>query len=171
MAQKLTGRIQISNDTRILFNVLESRIVKGGEDVIPYKDLTAAIGDRDVQTEARGILNTARKRLNREYGVLTTVVTNVGIQRTSDVSAYLASTTTKIGCMARRRTQDAVCALSSPDVSNEQRVGAYVEMAILGGIELLTKPKAHKQIEGKIDIAAPKELPTVEALRAQFVKE
>ncbi len=171
MAQKLTGRIQISNDTRILYNTLEFRMVKGGEDFVAYKDLTAAIGGRDVQGEARGILNTARKRLNREHGVLTTVVTNLGVQRTTDVTAYVASTKTRIGRLARRTTQDAVCALSANNISNEQRVGAYVELSLMGGIEMLTKPKARKQIEGKIDAAAPKELPTVETLKAQFVKE
>jgi hypothetical protein len=71
---------ELSIDTQTLERLLASA---GIGDIVPYADLSTAIG-RDVQADARGCLNTARKRLHKHSRVVFGVVTNVGIKRLND---------------------------------------------------------------------------------------
>lgn len=162
------GRLEMHQDTRLLIAYLTQRFVKEGQGFVSYAELTAALGGRDVQKEARGLLMTARRTVNREHGVLLEAVSNEGLSRQRDVAAYLDKGKRRIGRAARRQSAAAICALDSNGIDNEARTKACLELSLLGAIAMLTQPKARKQIEGKIEASAPKELPTAETLRAQF---
>lgn len=170
MAKQLMGRLEMHQDTRLLIAYLTERFVKEGKDFVAYADLTAALGGRDVQHEARGLLMTARRHLNREHGLILVAVPNEGLGRESDVAAYLDKGKRQIGRAARKRSTEALNAIDNDAIDNEMRKRACMELSLLGAIAMLTLPKARKQIEHKIQADAPKELPTADTLRAQFEK-
>lgn len=165
---KPMGRLEMHNDTRILIAYLVERVVKEGKDFVSYGELTAAIGGRDVQKEARGLLGTARKILNSEQGVLLEALANEGLVRQRDVGQYLGKVKKHIGRCASRSTAQALSALAADGLDNEGRKKACLELSLLGTIRMMTQPKALKQIEGLVSPDAPKELPTADTLRAQF---
>ena len=170
MTKQLMRRLEMHQDTRLLIAYLTERFVKEQADFVAYADLTAALGGRDVQKEARGILTTARHSLNRDHQIILEAVSNEGLRREKDVPAYLAKGRQRLGRAARRRSKAALNALDGNNIDNEGRKQACMELSVLGAIFMLTQPKALRQIEGKVDAAAPKELPTADTLRAQFEK-
>jgi hypothetical protein len=52
---------EMSTDARVLYNVIVKGFTKDGRDFLGYPELSAVIGGRDVQKEARGLLQTARR--------------------------------------------------------------------------------------------------------------
>lgn len=168
MAKQLMGRLEMHADTRLLIAYLRERFVKAANDFVSYADLTAAIGGRDVQKEARGLLMTARKHLNHNDGVLLIAIHGEGLSREMKIGAYLDHHKRRIGRQARQKAANAVAALELDGVTNEERRSACLELSMLSAIAALTQPKARKQIEGRINANNPKELPTAETLMAQF---
>lgn len=170
MQRKMMGRLEMHGDTRLLIAYLTERFVKEKADFSAYRDLSAAIGGRDVQKEARSLLASARRHLVHEHGILLVAVPKEGLRRERDVGEYLAGTKKHIGRVARRKLGHAAAALEGDGVTNEERIKACMEASLLGAILRFTEPKARKLIEGKIEASAPKELPTAETIRAQFEK-
>lgn len=168
--KKLMGRLEMHADTRILLAYLRERFVKEKEEFVAYVDLTAAIGGRDVQKEARGLLGTARRHLWKEDGVVLRALSNEGLERESKMSEFRDRKTAQHGRLARRSSAQMASWLERTDVSNEDRKDGMVGLAVWSAISHFATPKARRAIEGKIDSAAPKELPTAETLRAQFEK-
>lgn len=170
MAKQLMGRLEMHQDTRLLIAYLTERFVKEGKDFVSYADLTAAIGGRDVQREARGLLTTARKHLNREHGIILEAVPNEGMRRERDIPVWLGKGRKQMGRAARKRSATALNALADNSLDNAAKKRACMELSLLGAIAMLTQPKALKQIEAKVDTSSPKELPTADTLKAQFDK-
>ena len=168
MAKSPMGRLEMHADTRILIAFLRSKFVAAKSDFVSYADLTAAIGGRNVQTEARGLLATARRTINREDGVLLIAIQGEGIARETDLPAYLDKTKRHLGRLCRRRSDSAMNVLARNGVDNEQKLKAYADLSLLGAMQVLTQPKARRCIEAAMDTQLPALLPTTTALRAQF---
>jgi len=155
---------EMSTDARILYNVLEQRIVKGGEEQIAYDDLSRAIG-RDVRTVGRGVLLTARRNIERDHSIVLECVTKEGVRRTTALSGVLSGTTRRIGKLARRNTARVINAATKADMPNDERVQVATEASILGAIAQFAKPKSRRLIEAKVRENKAAELPTAETLR------
>lgn len=168
MAKKPMGRLEMHQDTRLLLAHLVQRFVRDGAEFVSWGELTAAIGGRSVQREARGLLMTARRQLNRDEGILLEALPGEGLSRQRDIGEYLDKAKRAIGRAARKKSNAALAALDTNGIDNESRKRACLELSLLGAITMLTQPKARKQIEGKVAAESPKELPTADTLRAQF---
>lgn len=156
---------EMSSDRRILYNVIESHMVKGGEDFISYADLSKAIGGRDVQGEARGLLIGARKDVERDHGLLIEVVASEGLKRTKEVNGVLERQIRHVGRTTRRQIRRAVNAMSTNGITNDEKILVNTNLSRLGVIEQFTHPKAAKAIEAKVRANEAKELPFAETLR------
>lgn len=159
-----------STDRKILGNYLAKRLVKDEEDFVSYAELSAAIGGRDVQGKARGLLGGARKDLMREHHILTTAVRGEGIRRSVDPAGCVDARVRHIHRTASRGVREATSVLQgNPD--NEQRHALLTKVAQLSAIGQFTTTAATRQISGKISREHPEALallPTLDAVRAQF---
>ncbi len=155
---------EISTDARILINVLEKRMIKEGDEFVSYEDLSKAIG-RDVRNGARGILQTARRHIQGDHGVIIRSVRGEGIKKTSDYAGVMDSTSKGISRKAKRTMKEVVNAVAGKELSNEQQIGVNARLSQLGAIMLFSKPKATKKLESAVTQNANNELPTAETLK------
>jgi hypothetical protein len=108
-------------------------------DIITYSALSSATG-RDIGGRDRHILQSARKRLERE-SIVFVVETGKGVRRATDSQIATLSTevpidkTRRIGKTAKKRQR----AVNVQNLSQEQRATFYVGRAILGTIEQATR--------------------------------
>ena len=162
-----------STDRLILANMLKKIFDEDGKDFISYADLSHAIGGRNVQGEARGLLNGARNDFTRDHHRITVAVRSQGIRCSADPAGCLQAHVAHIRRTARKSVKQAGYALSHTGLDNAQKCGLLTHVAQLGAITQFAGDKARKQIAGKIDQAAPERLallPTLDAVRTQFAK-
>jgi len=151
---------ELHTDTRILYNTLESKIIKEGNDSVSYDELSKAIG-RDVRQEARGLLNTARKHIEREHHITLEVVRNEGIKKTTDYCGLMEKTTGHIGKQGRRTVSRVLNAINGQQLNS----ATAARLSQLGAINLFTRPKTVKRLEEHISSHERKELATAETLK------
>ena len=154
---------ELHTDTRILINVLESNLVKGGKDTVSYQELSAAIA-RNVQNGARGLLNTARKHIEQEHGITLVCIKGQGVKKTNDLTGLLDQTTHHISRTSRKSVKRVLNAMPNIELSNTDRTAINARLSQLGAISMFAKPSSTKVIEGKV-AELQKELPTAETLR------
>ena len=170
-ATKKQPNFEPSTDRLILGNFLTVKFDKGKMDFLSYAELSQAIGGRDVQHEARGLLNGARADFTRDHHRLTVVVRNEGIRVSSDPAGVLQARVHHIRRVARKSAKQAGHVLSNETLDAAQKRGILTHTAQLGAIMQFAGTTAQKQIEGRIDQSAPQRLallPTIDAVRAQF---
>jgi len=147
--------IEMNADTRMLIDLL--RTISPGA-VVTYLELSGHI-ERNVQTVARGSLNTARKTLRKE-GVLFDVIRGVGLRRMLPdeiAKGVPAKYIKKIGNASKRCLQDLHVAAQA-DLDNESRVKLNAGIAMFGTIRECVKPKQIKKLEKAIKENNNKEL-------------
>lgn len=117
-----------------------------GKELITYAAIATATG-RDIAGDDRYILQSARRRLERE-GIIFVVETGKGIRRAKDAEIATLSTdapisrTRKIAKTAKKRQR----AVNVQNLSNEQRAAFYVGRAVLGAIEQATRKAFSNQV-------------------------
>lgn len=156
---------EISVDAQHLAKRLET--VKPGE-VVGYQELSALI-KRDVQGVAAGILNTARKLIQREQRAVFASVRGVGLKRLDDAGIVSQGQAAVAGIhrAARRNSRKLGCA-EYERLSASDRVKFNASACLLGTLELATKPSRIKSLSSAVESAA-KQLPTADVL-ALFAK-
>ena len=158
---------EMSGDTRILINYITKRMIKDGEESISYADLCSAIGGRDVQNDARGILATARKHVEDENNILIETVSTVGIKKSKQYVGVLAFATKQVRRLSGKAVRRVAHAVADKyaDLSNEEKIGIGAYMSGLAAIRLCGEAKNIRKIEGRLKETSTKELPTAETLR------
>ena len=156
---------EMSGDTRILINYITAKLVKDGEESISYADLCSAIGGRDVQNDARGILATARKHVEDENNILIETVSTVGIKKSKQYVGVLAFATKQVRRLSGKAVRRVANAVADKDLSNDERIGVGAYMSGLAAIRLCGEAKNIRKIEGRLKETSTKELPTAETLR------
>lgn len=134
------------------------RRVKEGE-VISYDQLAVDVGVSNVKRrEIPGgkigfdSLMTARRNLLKE-GVFFEVIRGYGLRRLSPSEIARGEgpkTVQKIQRVAKRGMRIVKIALTSNEISNEDRIRANTDAAVLGALILFTNPEKAKKIEGAI---------------------
>jgi len=154
---------EVSIDTQTLERMLEATAVG---DVVPYARLSEAIG-RDVQTEARHHLNSARERLRRLREMVFEPVVNVGMKRLDDVGIVGLGRVyrNRARNLARRGRKKLVCVQDFTALPNELRIEHNTAMAQLGAVAHFTGEKTTKKIAGTM-VANQKTLPLKACLEA-----
>lgn len=110
--------------------------------------LSELIG-RNVQTEARGVLNSALRCLERDYQMFFSCVRGEGWMRITEsehLSAAPAAGRTKIR-RAARRVRSSLSHLPNAKLSREEQTKKLEEMSYLGTLEEYTKEKKAEQAQ------------------------
>jgi len=140
---------ELSIDTKTLYDRLVGADV--GEN-ISYKDLSSLIM-RDVQSEARGNLNSARRMAMRDNQIVFGVIIGKGLKRLSD--AETAKTGNVSLSKIRRETRRGikrVTAISDFDsLPNDSKIAHHTSLSVLGVLGECTKASRVKRIETKIE--------------------
>ena len=126
-------QFKLSIDTQTLVGILEKAAVG---DVVPYHTLTEAIR-KDVTTEARGSMDSARRVLMRDKQIVFDCIRGVGLKRLSDCE--ITETSATFIKQARRKATKGLNTLGCADYQNlnqEQRNQHNVGAAILGVMKL-----------------------------------
>lgn len=133
------ARFKTSTDTLTL---VENLSVADYGQMAPYPALSDLIG-RNVQTEARGILQSALNQLERDYGMFFSCVTGEGVMRITE-SEHLNSapliTRRKIR-NASARGKKSLSRLPDGALSREEQTKKLEEMSYLGTLEDFAKEK------------------------------
>ncbi|MHC4720362.1 MAG: hypothetical protein ACYSYT_07790 [Planctomycetota bacterium] len=155
---------EMHTDTRILYNMLESCLIKNGDDEVAYESLNKAIG-RNVQGDGRGLLMTARKRIEKEYGVLIECIAGVGLKLTNDYAGVKDRAVSHIRRQASRTRKRILNAVVDKTLDPTAQADVAIGLSTLGVLELCSKPSAVKKLGAYIESHGRKELPTAETLK------
>lgn len=135
---------ELSIDTRVLVSVL-NRVATGA--LLAYETLSKAIS-RDVQGDSRAVLSSARRIVQRDYGIVFACVSGVGLKRLS--SADVVDQSSRHIEKSHRCAHRGIKELSSVDTSqltNDQAVSFSARVSHLGVIANMTTDRAIKKIE------------------------
>jgi len=161
---------ELHTDTRILYNVLESKLIKEGGEIVTYDELLKAIG-RDVRSQARGLLKTARKHIEKEHHITLECVRNVGIKRTEDYCGIMDKTTQHVRKQTRVTAKRVLNAINDKNLQNDEKILISAKLSQFGAIELFTRNKTTKRLEEHIKLHDGKELATTQTLKLFTDKE
>lgn len=119
--------------------------------VIEYKELSSLIG-RNVQAEARYIMETARRHAKKER-IYFGVVTNVGLQRLDDSGKVKVGSgmLSKIRRTSRRASQTLAAVENFNTLSNELKVAHNTALSVFGIIQQVTSSGMQKKIAAKVE--------------------
>lgn len=118
--------------------------------LIPYREMSEAIG-RDIQTEARTVLNTARRIVQRDRSYVFGTVPKEGLKRLSDVEIVQtgAQTVSKIR-HASRRGINRITAADPVQLPIESRVQMNTYLSVFGMLHVSLQEKRLKQLEERV---------------------
>ncbi len=156
---------ELSADTRILINYVTTKMVKENEDFISYDDLNSAIGGRNVQEGARGILTTARRHVENDCNVIIETRPTEGIALSKKYVGVLACATRRAGRLAKRASRRVANAIVDTNLTDEERIGVGAYLSGLAAIRLCGQTKNIRKIEARLKETSLTELPTAETLR------
>lgn len=151
-----------SLDTQLLEQILGKLNV--GE-TVAYDELTAAVG-RDVQTTARGSLQSARNRLLRTERKVFDCVRGTGLVRLSD--AQILDTVHTTVAHIHRTSRRALLRLAASEVSKlsqDDKYRHYAYAAHMGALHAITQNKAARMLGQQVR-EAQQVLPLAKTLEA-----
>jgi hypothetical protein len=154
---------QVSADTRALVDV--GNLIAVGS-VWHYDEMTAILG-RDIQGDARSVLESARRILEREYNIVFGVVRDVGLKHLTDEEAInTGQETVEHNRRMARKAAKRIASLKSPEtVSQAAQTKQFTFLSLFGAIVHMTRPRQIEKLSGRVE-AAHKELPLAKTLDA-----
>jgi len=162
--EKKRGPFTTSIDTESIYNFLKAQ----AEDEISYKapisydEISAQIG-RDVRASARGNLNTARKRLLAEHGIVFRTVHNVGLLRmkNEEIAAEGTSHIQRVHRASRRAMKQLAC-VDLAELDGDKKQTYLLHTSALGAIHQVTDRRRLESAKNKRTLEA--KLPTAKML-------
>lgn len=140
----------LSIDTKTLSDRLARAEV---DEIVTYQELTSLIG-RDVQSIARGNLNSAVRRMLAD-GRVFACVHGVGVKRLNDHE--IVGVGTQVLSKVRRTTNRARVKLAAVQdfdaLPRDEKATHNMAMSVLGVLSHMTKPSTVRQLETRIDEA------------------
>lgn len=158
-------QFKLSIDTQTLIRRLETAEIG---DVIAYHELTKLI-DKDVQTEARGAMDSARRVLMREKQIVFDCIRGIGLLRLSD--SQITETSATFVKQARKKADKGIKTLSCANyekLTDDQRKEHNAGAAILGFIKMAGAAKNINKV--KSIALTQSEPPKIEDLMGVFKK-
>lgn len=155
---------ELSIDTQTLERELAAVVVG---DTIAYDDLTAVIG-RNVQNGAAHLLQTARRRLQRERQIVFEPVHGEGLKRLDDIGIASSGESARVRMhnLARRTRQKLGCVQDFDALPNDVKIKHNVAMSIFGALSEVTRSASIKKLEGHVANGKHDALPTAKFLDA-----
>ena len=164
MEAKKKNQFELAADTRILINVIEKVLIKESREMISYSEMSAAIG-RNVQSESRGLLKTARKHVQENNRVMLATIRNDGISLSVNYNGALAQAATRIRKCKRKYCKLVQNAIIDKELPPDESIELNGRLSALECMELFTRPNMPKKLLDYIKDRGPKELPTAETLK------
>lgn len=160
-AQK-TASFQASGDAKILAHVLRGASIG---DLVSYSKLTAAIA-RDVQTDARSVLETARQIVQREDKMIFDAVRGMGLKRLTDEEIVGLGDRTRdhVRRSARRVVKKMVC-VDYNNLSAEKQVQHNTALSMFGLFAEIATDKSTLRLSEAVKDARS-DLPIIKASMA-----
>lgn len=161
MNQKTT--FELSVDTQLLYRHLVEH--EATEVPITYEELSELIG-RDVQREARHLLQSARRRALKRDRIVFGTVTGVGLRRLSDeeVAATGESFLKRIRRTARRASETVTCVQDFEKLPADAKAKHNATLSLAGVLRHFTQPRRVLQLEEKV-LDSSHALPTAETIK------
>ena len=160
----MTAIFQLGADAKTIAHVL--RGVKVGE-TVTYSELSKAIA-RDVRTDARGCLDSARRIVQREDRMIFDAVRGEGVQRLDDVQIV------GLGDRARdhirrtsRRAAKALTCVDYDGMKREHQIRHNTALSMLGVLGELASDKSTRRLSAQVESAGDV-LPAAKASIAAF---
>lgn len=119
-------------------------------ELVPYKELSVLIDKEDIQNDCRWYMDSARRKLEIDEGIIFTVIPNKGLKRLDNEG--------KIDCgdvaikKVRRAAKRGMKKLGCVDVgslTNEKKTELFSRMSVLGAVRLFSGKKVIKGLENK----------------------
>jgi hypothetical protein len=134
-------------------------------DVLTYKELSALIA-RDIQTEARGALMSARRITQRERGIVFGTIMNEGLKRLSDIEIVQTGAQAVVRIRhASRRGAERIGVAAPEKLPIEARVQMNTYLTVLAAMHSLSQEKRLKKLEERV-ARAESRLPLDKTLEA-----
>jgi len=133
---------------------------------LSYETMSDAIG-RDVRNGARHIMESARRRVQEQYGIVFICDRTKGLRRLAneEIAPHASEEGTgKIRRTAHRSIKQ-IEAADYDKLSNDQRIAHNVARSWLGALHLSAKPNQRKEIERRV-AEAHESLPFAKTLEA-----
>lgn len=153
---------ELSLDTQTLKRLLREAEI--GQ-IVSYSEMSSAIG-RDVPTEARGNLRTARRQLLREHNMVFGPVLGVGMKRLDDAGKIeSAHGHARRGRSQYRMAVRTVAAVDDFDaLPNDQKIRHSLVAAQAGAILQLSSPTLTRKLEAAVSMHTQKSFKPKESL-------
>jgi hypothetical protein len=123
--------------------------------VVTYEELSMVIA-RDVRTDARGALVTARKKAEGDHGMLLVVVRGIGIKRAmgEDYVGQVASAVKHTRLHAKRQLKRSLRMTKEEytNLSDEQKTKINVDRTICGTVAHFAGGRIAKKIEEEVKV-------------------
>lgn len=150
---------EVSADARTLSHILSSAAVG---DVVSYDSMTKAVA-RDVRSDARGALESARRIVLKERSMVFDAVRGVGLKRLTDaeIVELPARARAHIRRTARKTVKALVC-VQYAELTKEAQVKHNTAISMMGVIGELAAEKSTLRLQSKVE-AAGVELPAAKA--------
>jgi hypothetical protein len=133
--------------------------------LLTYRHLSQLIG-RDVQTEARAVLGSARKIMQRERGFVFGTVIGEGLKRLNDVEIVQTGAQTIVSIRhASRRGAERVAKAAPEQLPLESRVRMNTYLSVLAMLHAATTERRIKKLEARV-AQAESRLPLDKTLEA-----
>lgn len=140
-------RFQKSSDTKIIESVLGECEVGS---TITYDAITRAIG-RDVRDHAMGALNSARKALLNEKGLVFDVIPNVGFVRLDDKSIVQSTESDRKKMhRASKRALKKLAVVNYGELDEETKRKHTTASAQMGVMAMFSQKTSTKKIEARL---------------------
>jgi len=123
---------------------------------VSYEELSSIAGG-DIQKEKRFALDTGRKRLERDRGLVFGTIKNEGVKRLEDEEIVQTSELgiNRVRRQARRSARKLVC-VDFDNLSNEAKIRHNARMSIFGALVIVTSIKKQQAIEAGVTQAQSK---------------
>lgn len=155
---------ELSIDTQTLERALLTVAV--GE-VVGYESLSKLIG-RNVQNGATHLLQSARRRVQRDHHIVFEPVRGEGLKRLDDEGKARSgeSALAKIRSTARRGQEKLLCVDDFDSLSNDAKIKHNLSLSVLGALRQVAKATTMKRLEGKVSNSKHDALPVAKFLDA-----
>jgi len=140
-------QFQLSVDVRLLSQMLAE---SDPDQVHSYERMSEIVG-RDIQAN-RSILQSARRVVQRDHGIVFATVSRVGIQRITggDVVRTTDGVIKKIRRSAKRQLGVLQCVGDTGELTRDEMTSLNLSMSMMGAMRQATSSKSIKQVESAV---------------------
>ncbi len=155
-------------DTQLLFARLKEAI-QAKEELVTYEALSEVIGSDIQGYKNYAHLATARRKIQREIGVVTNVVTNTGISfllTGKEISLSVKKDIDSVRRKSKKGLNKLVCVQDAQSMNNEERIKYNTYCSALGVLHSITSQGSMRHLETTVSSSNMQTLSLTNTLEA-----